>query len=603
MGYQALLFCPDEKTARTVTQVLSELDFTVVPCTEPFAAVKKLMGEHFDAVVVDCDNEQNATLLFKSARNTAQNQSALAVAVVEGQAGVAKAFRIGANLVLTKPINVEQAKGTLRVARGLLRKNETAKAAPTTPSVKPTAAAPATLKPEPQRPIASLSNERAAAPIVPLATVAKASIKARKPEPQPSIVASATNEGESDGDIFEVSDEVPSASIAKPVAQTPAAKISGAASSATVEPKIEIAGNKTASAGFGTSAASAAAPAREPKADVSIGDKPSTTVSEPEGPVEKVAPGDSHSAVETSAPLFTFGGNVDESKSGGGGSKKALLAVAAVVVIATLGYAAWMQWGHSSDTTSVAGQATQPVMAPATVPQVTPSAAPGAASSASSSAAPSAAPSGTSATSTPEAASAAHATGAKISSDRQKTAGAENAPVHSSKGSTEADTSKPSGSAVAANKAPAVKEPMVIKSGGRKSAAPSDARAPSIAAIAPGDNGAGLPNLMDSQSKAPTPVLQTVNISQGVSQGLLVKKVQPTYPANALRLRVEGAIELLATVSKSGDISAVKIISGDAQLARAAVEAVKQWKYKPYLLNGSPVEIQTQVTVNFKLPH
>src|SRR5579863_7209473 len=153
MGYQALLFCPDEKTARTVTQVLSELDFTVVPCTEPFAAVKKLMGEHFDAVVVDCDNEQNATLLFKSARNAANNQSSLAVAVVEGQAGVAKAFRIGANLVLTKPINVEQAKGTLRVARGLLRKNESAKAA----------------APSAQAPAASPAATRPAAPIAPLA--------------------------------------------------------------------------------------------------------------------------------------------------------------------------------------------------------------------------------------------------------------------------------------------------------------------------------------------------------------------------------------------------------------------------------------------------
>ena len=110
MGYQALLFCPDEKAARGVTQVLNELDFTVEPCTEPFAAVKKLMAQHFDAIVVDCDNEQNATLLFKSARNSSSNQSSLAVAVVEGQAGVAKAFRIGANLVLTKPINIEQAK-------------------------------------------------------------------------------------------------------------------------------------------------------------------------------------------------------------------------------------------------------------------------------------------------------------------------------------------------------------------------------------------------------------------------------------------------------------------------------------------------------------
>src|SRR3979411_419980 len=128
MGSQALLFCPDEKTARTVTQVLSELDFAGEPCTEPFVAVKKLMAQHFDAIVVDCGNEQNATQLFKSAHGSASNQTSLAVAVVEGQAGVAKAFRIGANLVLTKPINVEQAKGTLRVARGLLRKGEPAKA-------------------------------------------------------------------------------------------------------------------------------------------------------------------------------------------------------------------------------------------------------------------------------------------------------------------------------------------------------------------------------------------------------------------------------------------------------------------------------------------
>ena len=134
MSYQALLFCPDEKTARVVSQVLSELEFTVEPCHEPFSAVKKLMVQHFDALVVDCDNEQNAALLFKSARNSGSNQASLAVAVVEGQAGVAKAFRLGANLVLTKPIHVEQSKGTLRVARGLLRKGQAAKAAAATPT-------------------------------------------------------------------------------------------------------------------------------------------------------------------------------------------------------------------------------------------------------------------------------------------------------------------------------------------------------------------------------------------------------------------------------------------------------------------------------------
>ena len=97
-------------------------------------------------------------------------------------------------------------------------------------------------------------------------------------------------------------------------------------------------------------------------------------------------------------------------------------------------------------------------------------------------------------------------------------------------------------------------------------------------------------------------MLQSVNVSQGVSRGLLFKKVQPVYPRNALSMRIEGSVELMATISKTGDITRVQVLSGDSKLSKAATDAVKQWKYKPYLLNGEPVEIQTQVTINFKLP-
>jgi protein TonB len=150
-------------------------------------------------------------------------------------------------------------------------------------------------------------------------------------------------------------------------------------------------------------------------------------------------------------------------------------------------------------------------------------------------------------------------------------------------------------------------QPIVIKNGHARTAAKTpapttDEAAPSLTGIPVAANGGPIPNLMSSQSKAPTPVLQAMSISQGVSRGLLVKTVQPSYPASALRLRIEGPVELMATISKNGNISAVKILKGDASLAHAAAEAVKQWKYKPYLLNGEPVEIQTQVTVNFKLP-
>ena len=123
-----------------------------------------------------------------------------------------------------------------------------------------------------------------------------------------------------------------------------------------------------------------------------------------------------------------------------------------------------------------------------------------------------------------------------------------------------------------------------------------------MAIATPGSNGA-LSAIAGGNEKTPVPVLQSLNISQGVSQGLIVKRVQPIYPKAALAMHVEGAVELTATISKEGLISAVKALKGDPQLARAAVDAVKQWKYKPYLLNGEPVEIQTQITVNFKLPN
>jgi protein TonB len=147
--------------------------------------------------------------------------------------------------------------------------------------------------------------------------------------------------------------------------------------------------------------------------------------------------------------------------------------------------------------------------------------------------------------------------------------------------------------------------PLVLKGGSapvlHANAAAADAPAPSMIGIATPGAGAPPPNIV-GEGSAPTPVLQTLNVSQGVSQGLLTKKVQPIYPRNALSMHIEGSVEVMATISKTGDISHVKVLSGDGQLAKAATDAVKQWKYKPYLLNGDPVEIQTQITINFKLP-
>lgn len=98
------------------------------------------------------------------------------------------------------------------------------------------------------------------------------------------------------------------------------------------------------------------------------------------------------------------------------------------------------------------------------------------------------------------------------------------------------------------------------------------------------------------------PGLQIIRVSQGVSNGLLIKRVQPIYPPLAMQMRVEGAVELEATVSKDGSTSNIKVLKGDPMLTQAAVDAVRRWKYKPYFLDGQPVELQTQITINFKLP-
>src|SRR5258708_3632983 len=107
-----------------------------------------------------------------------------------------------------------------------------------------------------------------------------------------------------------------------------------------------------------------------------------------------------------------------------------------------------------------------------------------------------------------------------------------------------------------------------------------------------GWGGAGVGRILSATPvavpKVATP--QRVRVSQGVSAGLLVRKVNPNYPPLARQARIQGQVLLQAEISKDGSIQNLRLISGHPMLAPAAIEAVKQWKYKPYLLNGEPVE-------------
>jgi len=94
---------------------------------------------------------------------------------------------------------------------------------------------------------------------------------------------------------------------------------------------------------------------------------------------------------------------------------------------------------------------------------------------------------------------------------------------------------------------------------------------------------------------------QPVHISEKVAQSLRIKSVPPEYPPPARLGRIQGQVVLKALIDKNGNVEDMTLVSGHPLLAAAAVNAVKQWKYKPYVLNGEPVNVETQVIVNFTL--
>lgn len=539
MSYKALLFCPEEKTARTVTQVLTELDFQVEPCSEPFAAVKKLTAEHFDAVVVDCENEQNATLLFKSTRNSTANQASLSIAVVEGQAGVAKAFRIGANLVLTKPINVEQSKGTIRVARGLLRKSEAPKA---NAAPNPLNEQKSTLRPAPQAASPTSMFELEKEPEV-------------KPEPTEAALLDSMKDPLSAPS--EIPTPAPQPNPWQPISKPMAAALRTAAEATGSAPQPQATSSNFGSMSSSFGAAAAPAPVKhtpEPEEEFELPGIPA-------GPA-------------SSQPLFAQSA-ADASK------KKFLIAAVVLIAAAAVGYMGWRKT-HAAPSAAPA----KPAVQSEAQPQQPPIAA------------------------TPENIAAvlpATPTAATTSSLPGLPEKAAAEPAKSKKTATGSETkSSPASTKVVAEEEEEP-EAIVVKNSGApssRSAAPqqvADVAAPGLLGVGSGTNNA-VPGLVDVPTAVPHTAPQTLKVSQGVSQGLLVKKVPPVYPAQAQQMKIQGAVQIAATIGKDGNITNLKLLSGDAILGRAAIDAVKQWKYKPYYLDGQAVDIQTQITINFKLP-
>jgi len=137
---------------------------------------------------------------------------------------------------------------------------------------------------------------------------------------------------------------------------------------------------------------------------------------------------------------------------------------------------------------------------------------------------------------------------------------------------------------------------------------PSSEAAPGLDGLVPGGvpGGVASPVITEIARSAPPVMVKPsppvkLRVSSGVAAGMLVHQVKPQYPPLAMQARIQGTVVLQAVIGKDGTVRDLHLVSGHPMLAPAAIEAVKQWRYRPYLLNNEPVEVDTQVNVNFTL--
>lgn len=606
MATRAFLLCGDEKAVQAVTQILDELEVSFEHSSEPPFALKRLAGQRFDMLIVDCDNVQNATQVFNSARASHLNKASIAIAIVEGKAGVPNAFRLGASLVLTKPVSLEQARNTLRTGIGMTRKDA--------PEVKPAAPTPAATTPvSPLVPVAPVASAPAPARSVPApastpATPAPAALTPPAPvtptmppvppvvTPKPAATFAPVAPTPARVVTPPVSEKAPV--VAKPVvtAPAPAQEYKTALTDFTVpevaesksKPETSIApAAKTPAAA--TSKPSAGTGKLQPirqkttKDDTKWKAKPvlvetdaddageseaELSVADPLADEEEVLDPLKDYGVPSFGGLGAqpFAGKEKKPKRGGKGW---LIAAMVLVLLGSGGYAAWITQPAFRDfATSQYDMVKAKIDDYRGVPQTT------------ASAKPQPAPAPVTAPTTPTPGQEIDiniALPTSTSSTTDPSTGATPAP-------TAADPPQLSG---------AIADAKAQKSATVQSAH-QDATHPTNAALVP----ASLPPATTAKASSS----DLLEVPEDFADDQVIHRVHPVYPKQARLRKVQGTVVLQAIVNKQGKVDSLQLVSGDAVLAAAAADAVKQWRYKPYMHNGDVTDFQTRVTVDFKLP-
>ena len=521
---QALLLSPDDQAVSAITAVLEEMSVTCERPLDGVSAAKKLNSHNFDLVLVDCENLPAAKLIFDVCRRGSGGHSPVPIAIVDGRAGLPTAFRLGAELILTKPVAKDQARSTIRTAVNRVKKDE------------------------PVRSPQAETNETAE------------TTQAEVPAESAPAVTLLTSYESTNELATSPSDEVRAMAAAAPaqlLSSTESAPV--AASSLTAAPSMSA-------AAAAPEIKSASIKSYESALNVS---KFESTEGLSEDPVlaelEK-AESESAPAPAPAAPVFSaYAEQPKEQKK----LRGPLVAVLALALIGAGLYATWdtqpgfrdmvqpqvegllavVGMGHKSPTPVAVPTPANPVAQPASAPA-------------------------------PAENSQAAQSGADGSSSNGLTATSE--ATTSASGST-----GPAPAAATATVATASSTAASDKSAADKPAAQNLIATKTAGSVA----------VPQSSGAAPNDQTAIILSSKGAEKRV-IHSMQPSYPAGLTA--TEGTIVLKATVDENGNVADAKIVEGNAALAGAAVSAVKQWRYRPYLRDGKAVPFQTIVLIDFQ---
>ncbi len=533
----ALLLSPDDQAVSSITGVLEEMSVTCERPLDGASAAQKLNSQSFDLVLVDCENLPAAKLIFDVCRRGKNGNNPVPIAIVDGRAGLPTAFRLGAELILTKPVAKDQARTTIRTAVSRVRKD--------VPASESVAAPPVATTPEPRAHAAAaaassqLTNFAEPVPsFVPTAapsfvpTAAPASLSA------PAVKAKIHSALDLDKDEIDAAPVAPNVAPSKP--KPPLTPSDDPVLRELEESELEASNLKVSD---------------QKESDSKASD------------LRKAAP--NRRAPESAAPVFSS----YQQKQKPRGSLVRLL----ILALAAAGfYAAWIYEPGFREIAqpqidrvlALAGMAqAHPQQSPVPVPVTNPAKPPAPLAPA------------TTAAPAPESSTDPNQTPSAVP-DAATSSAAATAPV--------APPTVPVATvAPPTSKATITAAPVAIKVEASK---PSDSKKDTAPAASSSSN-AELPG----ESSA-------IILSSKGAEKRLARSVPPKYPAEARSVGADGTVVLKAVVDENGKVEGLRLVEGDAILATAAIQAVKQWRYRPYLRNGKAQPFQTVVIVDFQRP-